>query len=87
MTDDVTINTNASCLAMTTEILRNILYKGNQMIKEIARVIFDEVHYMRDKIRGVVWEETMIVLSNKINYIFLSATILNARVFAFGLVY
>ena len=40
MTDDVTINTNASSLVMTTEILRNILYKGSQMIKEIAWVIF-----------------------------------------------
>ena len=82
MTGDVTINTNASCIVMTTEILRNMLYKGSEMIKEIAWVIFDEVHYMRDKIRGVVWEETMILLSNKINYVFLSATIPNAREFA-----
>ena len=82
MTGDVTINTSASCIVMTTEILRNMLYKGSEMIKEIAWVIFDEVHYMRDKIRGVVWEETMILLSNKINYVFLSATIPNAREFA-----
>ena len=81
MTGDVTINTNASCIVMTTEILRNMLYKGSEMVKEIAWVIFDEVHYMRDKIRGVVWEETMILLSNKINYVFLSATIPNAREF------
>ena len=82
MTGDVTINVNASCLVMTTEILRNMLYKGSEMIKEIAWVIFDEVHYMRDKVRGVVWEETIILLSNKINYVFLSATIPNAREFA-----
>ena len=82
MTGDVTINTNASCIVMTTEILRNMLYKGSEIIKEIAWVIFDEVHYMRDKVRGVVWEETMILLSNKINYVFLSATIPNAREFA-----
>ena len=82
MTGDVTINTNASCIVMTTEILRNMLYKGSEIVKEIAWVIFDEVHYMRDKIRGVVWEETMILLSNKINYVFLSATIPNAREFA-----
>ena len=82
MTGDVTINVNAYCLVMTTEILRNMLYKGSEMIKEIAWVIFDEVHYMRDKVRGVVWEETMILLSNKINYVFLSATIPNAREFA-----
>ena len=82
MTGDVTINTNASCIVMTTEILRNMLYKGSEIIKEIAWVIFDEVHYMRDKVRGVVWEETIILLSNKINYVFLSATIPNAREFA-----
>ena len=82
MTGDVSINTKASCIVMTTEILRNMLYKGSEMIKEIKWVIFDEVHYMRDKIRGVVWEETMILLSNKINYVFLSATIPNAREFA-----
>ena len=82
MTGDVAINTNASCLVMTTEILRNMLFKGTEITKEIAWVIFDEVHYMRDKERGVIWEETIILLSNKINYVFLSATIPNAREFA-----
>lgn len=82
MTGDVTLNKEASCLVMTTEILRNMLYKGTELTKEIAWVIFDEVHYMRDRARGVVWEETMILLSNKINYVFLSATIPNAREFA-----
>ena len=82
MTGDVTINENSSCLVMTTEILRNMLYKGSQITKEIAWVIFDEVHYMRDKERGVVWEETIILLSNKINYVFLSATLPNSREFA-----
>ena len=81
MTGDVTRNENASCIVMTTEILRNMLFKGNQITKEIAWVIFDEVHYMRDRERGVVWEETIILLSNKINYVFLSATIPNAREF------
>ena len=81
MTGDVTRNENASCIVMTTEILRNMLFKGNEITKEIAWVIFDEVHYMRDRDRGVVWEETIILLSNKINYVFLSATIPNAREF------
>ena len=81
MTGDVTRNENASCIVMTTEILRNMLFKGNEITKEIAWVIFDEVHYMRDRERGVVWEETIILLSNKINYVFLSATIPNAREF------
>ena len=82
MTGDVSINSNASCIVMTTEILRNMLYKGSEIVREIAWVIFDEVHYMRDKVRGVIWEETIILLNNYINYVFLSATIPNAREFA-----
>ena len=82
MTGDVTINENSSCLIMTTEILRNMLYKGSQILKEIAWVIFDEIHYMRDKERGVVWEESIILLSNNINFVFLSATLPNSREFA-----
>lgn len=82
MTGDVTINSGASCIVMTTEILRNMLYKGSEITREMAWVIFDEVHYMRDKERGVVWEETMIMLPNFVKYVFLSATIPNAREFA-----
>lgn len=49
MTGDVTINPTASCLVMTTEILRSMLYRGSEVMREVAWVIFDEVHYMRDK--------------------------------------
>ena len=63
VTGDVTLNPNASCLVMTTEILRMMLYRGSEIVREVAWVIFDEVHYMRDKERGVVWEETIILLS------------------------
>jgi ATP-dependent RNA helicase DOB1 len=51
-------------------------------MREVAWVIFDEVHYMRDKMRGVVWEETIILLPDKVRYVFLSATIPNAMQFA-----
>ncbi|VEL30542.1 unnamed protein product, partial [Protopolystoma xenopodis] len=37
---------------------------------------------MREKERGVVWEESMIMLPSKVNMVFLSATIPNAREFA-----
>lgn len=67
---------------MTTEILRSMLYKGSEIIREVKWVIFDEVHYMRDKERGVVWEETMILLNPNVRYVFLSATIPNAGEFA-----
>lgn len=82
MTGDVTINPEAGCLVMTTEILRLMLYRGSEVMREVAWVIFDEVHYMRDKLRGVVWEETMILLPDKVHYVFLSATIPNAIEFA-----
>lgn len=51
-------------------------------MREVAWVIFDEIHYMRDKERGVVWEETIILLPPKVHYVFLSATIPNAMQFA-----
>lgn len=82
MTGDVTINPTASCLVMTTEILRSMLYRGSEVMREVAWVVFDEIHYMRDKERGVVWEETIILLPPKVHYVFLSATIPNAMEFA-----
>jgi len=51
MTGDVTINPTATCLVMTTEILRSMLYRGSEIMREVAWVVFDEVHYMRDKCR------------------------------------
>ncbi|KAG8911349.1 ATP-dependent RNA helicase mtr4, partial [Tulasnella sp. 417] len=82
MTGDVTINPNASCLVMTTEILRSMLYRGSEVVREVAWVVFDEVHYMRDRERGVVWEETIILLPKNCHFVFLSATIPNAMQFA-----
>ncbi|KAK0073851.1 hypothetical protein PV326_013002, partial [Microctonus aethiopoides] len=81
ITGDVTINPTASVLIMTTEILRNMLYRGSEVMREVGWVIFDEIHYMRDKERGVVWEETLILLPDNVHYVFLSATIPNARQF------
>ncbi|KAG9246542.1 rRNA-processing arch domain-containing protein [Calycina marina] len=82
MTGDVTINPTATCLVMTTEILRSMLYRGSEIMREVQWVIFDEIHYMRDKTRGVVWEETIILLPDKVRYVFLSATIPNSMQFA-----
>ncbi|KAJ5105434.1 hypothetical protein NUU61_002781 [Penicillium alfredii] len=82
MTGDVTINPTATCLVMTTEILRSMLYRGSEIMREVGWVVFDEIHYMRDQNRGVVWEETIILLPDKVRYVFLSATIPNAMQFA-----
>ena len=57
LTGDVSIRPESSCLIMTTEILRSMLYKGADVIADIEWVVFDEVHYVNDAERGVVWEE------------------------------
>lgn len=104
ITGDVTLSPEASCLVMTTEILRSMLYRGSVIMREVAWVIFDEIHYMRDSgqskrrkkaichcgslidfvyiERGVVWEESIILLPDAVRYVFLSATIPNAMEFA-----
>mmetsp|Transcript_4329 Transcript_4329/g.11207 ORF Transcript_4329/g.11207 Transcript_4329/m.11207 type:complete len:1117 (+) Transcript_4329:165-3515(+) len=82
MTGDITINPTATCLVMTTEILRSMLYRGSELVREVAWVIYDEVHYMRDSERGVVWEESIILLPHRVRFVFLSATIPNASQFA-----
>lgn len=81
MTGDVTLSPNASCLVMTTEILRGMLYRGSEVLKEVSWVIFDEIHYMKDRERGVVWEESIIFLPPAIKMVFLSATMSNATEF------
>ncbi len=45
-------------------------------------LIFDEVHYVNDIDRGVVWEEVIIMLPAHVNLIMLSATVPNVYEFA-----
>lgn len=75
-----------------------MLYRGSEVMREVAWVVFDEIHYMRDKgaapvtlalfgllswtERGVVWEESIIMLPKTVHHVFLSATIPNAKEFA-----
>ncbi|KAI3327101.1 DSHCT domain-containing protein [Xylariaceae sp. AK1471] len=82
LTGDVQINPEASCLIMTTEILRSMLYRGADLIRDVEFVIFDEVHYVNDFERGVVWEEVIIMLPQHISLILLSATVPNTKEFA-----
>ncbi|KAM7527413.1 hypothetical protein LguiB_030823 [Lonicera macranthoides] len=82
LTGDVSIRPEASCLIMTTEILRSMLYRGADIIRDIEWVIFDEVHYVNDVERGVVWEEVIIMLPRHINIVLLSATVPNTIEFA-----
>src|SRR6202035_5884904 len=66
---------------MTTEILRSMLYRGADLIRDVEFVIFDEVHYVNDLERGVVWEEVIIMLPDHVNLILLSATVPNTKEF------
>lgn len=48
LTGDVQIRPESPCVIMTTEILRSMLYRGADMIRDVEFVIFDEVHYIND---------------------------------------
>ncbi|ELA42830.1 uncharacterized protein VICG_00145 [Vittaforma corneae ATCC 50505] len=82
ITGDVQVNPSASCLIMTTEILRNLVYKNSEILANTEYVVFDEVHYINDAERGVVWEECIIMLPHHISFVMLSATIPNSLEFA-----
>mmetsp|Transcript_13364 Transcript_13364/g.22730 ORF Transcript_13364/g.22730 Transcript_13364/m.22730 type:complete len:1110 (+) Transcript_13364:480-3809(+) len=81
-TGDVTINRDATCVIMTTEILRDITYKDVEFLKDVEWVIFDEVHYVNDAERGSVWEEVIVKLPDHIGIVMLSATFSNYFEFA-----
>ncbi|MBN1545270.1 MAG: DEAD/DEAH box helicase [Syntrophaceae bacterium] len=79
VTGDTKENTNAPIIVGTTEILRNQLYdmmhRGEDFPCDL--VVIDEAHYLGDADRGVVWEEIMIYLPQRVNLLMLSATIGN----------
>lgn len=93
ITGDIKFNPNADIVVMTTEILRNLLYKKGSPTENLGltagmsldgldAVVFDEVHYINNKERGKVWEETLILLPREINLVLLSATIAQPEAFA-----
>lgn len=82
LTGDVQLNPDATTLIMTTEILRSMLYRGADIIRDVEFIIFDEVHYVNDSERGVVWEEVIIMLPEHVKLILLSATVPNTFEFA-----
>lgn len=82
VTGDFQINMKGSCLIMTTEILRSMLYCGSDVTRDLEYVIFDEVHYVNDKERGHVWEQVLIMLPAHVCVVLLSATVPNTIEFA-----
>ena len=79
MTGDIVINPTAPLLIMTTEIFRNQVITEDENLKNIAYVIFDEIHWLNDEERGTVWEESIILAPVNIKILGLSATIANAQ--------
>ena len=85
-TGDIKTNPDADVLIMTTEILMNSLFTSNKestsslkfqidIHKDLACVVFDEVHYINDADRGQVWEKSILMLPPHIQMVMLSATI------------
>jgi antiviral helicase SKI2 len=56
--------------------------QGADVIRDVEYVIFDEVHYVNDAERGVVWEEVIIMLPPHVVIVMLSATVPNVMEFA-----
>jgi len=85
MTGDIKINSDAQIVVMTTEILRNLLYKDKNLdgmntkalidFDDVGVIIMDEVHYINDPGRGKVWEEVLLMSRKDITLIMLSATL------------
>lgn len=81
LTGDTVINPSAPIVVMTTEVLRNMLYRDASDLADVRYVVMDEVHYLADRSRGPVWEEVMILLPERVSVISLSATVSNAEEF------
>ena len=81
LTGDTNINSNARIVVMTTEVLRNMLYADSDLLRNLACVVMDEVHFLADRFRGAVWEEVIIHLPEHVRMVSLSATVSNAEEF------
>jgi superfamily II RNA helicase len=84
LTGDISVNRDAPILVMTTEIFRNMLYgtpigEVGTSLTGVETVVLDECHYMNDRQRGTVWEESIIYCSSEIQLLALSATVANSE--------
>ncbi len=83
LTGDASINRDAPILVMTTEIFRNMLYgtpigQVGISLVDVEAVVLDECHYMNDRQRGTVWEESIIYCPREVQLVALSATVANS---------
>ncbi|MBD2057339.1 RNA helicase [Oculatella sp. FACHB-28] len=83
LTGDVSVNRDAPIVVMTTEIFRNMLYgtpigEVGVSLTHVEAVVLDECHYMNDRQRGTVWEESVIYCPPEVQLVALSATVANS---------
>lgn len=81
LTGDISINSEANIVVMTTEVLRNMLYERSVTLDALRYVVLDEIHYLGDQFRGQVWEEVIIHLPRRVKIVGLSATVSNIEDF------
>ncbi|MHB8218740.1 MAG: DEAD/DEAH box helicase [Acidimicrobiales bacterium] len=79
LTGDTSVRPDAPVVVMTTEVLRNMLLAGSDLLEELHTVILDEVHYLQDPYRGGVWEEILVLSPQGVTFACLSATVGNAE--------
>ncbi len=82
LTGDSSVNRDAPIVVMTTEIFRNMLYgttigEVGTSLQGVQAVVLDECHYMNDRQRGTVWEESVIYCPPEVQLVGLSATVAN----------
>jgi superfamily II RNA helicase len=79
LTGDTAIRPRAPIVVMTTEVLRNMLLAGSDLLRRLELVVLDEVHYLQDPYRGGVWEEVLVLTAPSVTFVCLSATVSNAN--------
>jgi superfamily II RNA helicase len=78
LTGDTALRAEAPVVVMTTEVLRNMLLAGSELLDGLRTVVLDEVHYLQDPYRGAVWEEVLVLCPSTVTFVCLSATVSNA---------
>ncbi|MGH9090364.1 MAG: DEAD/DEAH box helicase, partial [Acidimicrobiales bacterium] len=78
LTGDTSLRPEAPVVVMTTEVLRNMLLAGSELLAGLRAVVLDEVHYLQDPYRGGVWEEVLVLCPPEVIFVCLSATVANA---------
>jgi superfamily II RNA helicase len=80
LTGDASINSEASVVCCTAEVLSNMALRLGPAL-EAPYVVMDEFHYYSDKERGVAWQVPLVVLPGT-QFLLMSATLGDTRAIA-----